>query len=368
MDMDNYLESPNDSILQKDIEEIAKNEEYEFEMLNNKTILITGATGLIGNQIVKALACVNRLRNLNIKILALIQEEKEAKEVFSSIWNKDFFETYEGDIQDNINYNHKIDYIIHAAGPTNSKFFITNPVETIDIAVLGTKNILELAKKNNIESMIYLSSLEVYGNNKDKEILSENDYGYIDILNTRSSYSEGKRMVECMCRAYFEEYNVPVKIARLAQTFGPGVNYNDKRVFAEFCRAVIEKKDIVLHTEGRTTRNYCYVKDVIYALFTLLLKGNSGESYNVSNKNTAISIKEMAELVCNIFLESEITVKTEIPEDISIYGYNPEAIVKLDSTKIESLGWHPTTDLENMFINTVKSMREKKEKNSKPKM
>ena len=360
--MEEYLESPDDSILQEDIEEIAKNREYNFEELNNKTILVTGATGLIGSQIVKVLACINRVKNMNIKIVAYVREEEKAKKIFSNLWNKVFFSICQGNIQDNIEYNNKIDYIIHGASPTNSKFFVSNPVETIDIALTGTKRVLELAMKNKIESMVYLSSLEVYGKNNDRETLKEDDYGYIDILNTRSSYSEGKRIVECMCRSYFEEYGVPVKIARLAQTFGPGVDYNDKRVFAEFCKAVLEKKDIILHTQGKTIRNYCYIKDSIYALFTILLKGNSGESYNVANKNTSISIKEMADLVCNIFPESQITVKIEIPENVAQYGYNPETIVKLDTTKIESLGWNPTTDMKTMFTNTIKSMSERKNK------
>lgn len=359
--MEEYLESPDDSILQKDLEDIAKNEEYDFEKLNNKTILVTGATGLIGSQIVKAIVCINRIRKINIKVLAFVHDIEKAKKIFSKIWNNNCLEIYEGEIQENIEIREKIDYIIHGASPTNSKFFVTNPVETIDVAVLGTKKILELAKKNNIESMVYLSSLEVYGKNDEKKIISENDYGYIDILNTRSSYSEGKRIVECLCRSYFEEYSVPVKIARLAQTFGPGVNYNDKRVFAEFCKAVIEKRDIVLHTEGRTTRNYCYIKDAIYAIFTILLKGKSGESYNVANKDTTISIKDMANLVCETFKESEIKTIINIPENIAEYGYNPEVIIELNSEKIEKLGWHPTIDLKTMFINTVKSMKERKE-------
>ena len=359
LDMEEYFESPNDTVLQSDIEEIARNEEYNFEDFNNKTILVTGATGLIGSQIVKTLTCINRIRKMNIKIIAFVRNKEKAERIFSNLLNKPFFVVLEGDIQNYIDYNGRIDYIIHAASSTDSKYFVTNPVETINTVFTGTKNILDFAKRNTIKGMIYLSSLEVYGKDKEKEVFTENDYGYIDVLNARSSYSEGKRMAECMCRAYFEEYDIPVKIARLAQTFGPGVDYNDRRVFAEFCRAAIEKRDIVLHTEGRTVRNYCYIKDAICAIFTILLKGNSGESYNVANKKTAISIKEMADLVCNTFPDSKINVRIEIPEDISQYGYNPEAVVKLDTTKIENLGWNPTTDLKNMFLNTVKSMKEK---------
>lgn len=355
----NQLESKNDSVLQKDIEEISNNSDYNFEQLNNKTVFITGAAGLIGSQIVKALACINRLRNLNIKIVAFVRNEEKAKKVFEDILDREYFEICSGDILDVIKYDKKVDYIIHGASPTESRFFVSNPVETIDIAVNGTKNILEYAKKNKIESMVYLSSLEVYGKNSAKELVSENDYGYIDILNVRSSYSEGKRIVECMCKSYFEEYGVPVKIARLSQTFGTGVEYNDKRVFAEFCRAAMEKKDIILHTEGKTVRTYCYTKDAIYAILKLLLNGMSGEAYNVSNMNTAMSIKEMAELVCEIFPDDNITVKVEIPDDVGKFGYNPEMIIKLDTLKIEKLGWKATTDLKEMFINMRNSIEQR---------
>ena len=355
----NQLESKNDSVLQKDIEEISNNKDYNFEQLNNKTVFITGAAGLIGSQLVKALACINRLRNLNIKIVAFVRNEEKAKKVFEDILDREYFEICTGDILDTIKYEKQVDYIIHGASPTESKYFVSNPVETIDIAINGTKNILEYAKKNKVESMVYLSSLEVYGKNESKEIVSENDYGYIDILNVRSSYSEGKRMVECLCKSYCEEYGVPVKIARLSQTFGTGVEYNDKRVFAEFCRAAMEKKDIILHTEGKTVRTYCYTKDAIYAILKLLLSGMSGEAYNVSNMNTAISIKEMAELVCEIFPDDNITVRVEIPDDIEKFGYNPEMIIKLDTSKIEMLGWKATTDLKEMFINMRNSIEQR---------
>ncbi len=353
------LESQNDIVLQRDIEEIANNMSYQFEKLDNKTIFITGASGLIGSQIVKSLACINRIRHLSIKIVAFVRNIENARNIFENILDKDFFEIVSGDINNNISYNGKIDYIIHTASATDSKYFVSNPVETIDTAILGTRNVLKLAKDNKIKSMVYLSSLEVYGKNENKELICEEDYGFIDFLNVRSSYSESKRMVECMCKSYFEEYGVNVKIARLSQTFGPGVKYNDNRVFAEFCRSVIEKKDIALHTEGRTIRTYCYTKDAVYAIFRIMLDGISGEAYNVSNIDTAISIKDMAQLVCDTFPMSNIKVKIEVTEDIKKFGYNPEMIIKLETKKIEKLGWKPTTNLKEMFINTIKSLEER---------
>ena len=164
-------------------------------------------------------------------------------------------------------------------------------------------------------------------------------------------------MVECLCVSYAKEYNVPVKVARLSQTFGAGVEYNDGRVFAEFARCAMEKKDIVLHTQGNTIRTYCYTKDAVEALLYILVKGNVGEAYNVTNMDTAVSIKEMGQLVCDIFPESGIKVTIDIPEDVASFGYNPEMVVRLDSTKLMELGWKATTDLSQMFKRLVESMK-----------
>lgn len=156
-------------------------------------------------------------------------------------------------------------------------------------------------------------------------------------------------MVECLCASYAKEYGVPVKVARLSQTFGPGVDYEDGRVFAEFARCALEKRDIVLHTEGNTVRTYCYTKDALSGILYILLKGNTGEAYNVTNMDTAVSIREMAELVCKTIGAGEIKVTVDIPEDICSFGYNPEMVIRLDSGKLMNLGWTPTVGIEEMY-------------------
>lgn len=350
------LESPEDEVLQEDLEKIAKSE-VPFSDLNGKTVFVTGATGLIGSQVVKAILCSNRLNGTDISVIACVRNKAKAETVFESVLSDEHFSIYEGDINAAISYEGKVDYIIHGASATSSKYFVSNPVETIHTAIDGTTNVMEFAKKKHVESVVYLSSLEVYGTPaENQEMITEKDYGYIEPLSTRSSYSEGKRMVECLCVSYGEEYKVPVKIARLSQTFGAGVDYSDGRVFAEFARCAIEKKDIVLHTTGKTVRSYCYTADAVKALLFILLKGQNGEAYNVTNMKTAISIYDMGQLVCDTFSDSEIKVKVEIPEDISSFGYNPEMIIRLDSSKLEKLGWNAEVDLSEMFKRLVKSM------------
>lgn len=358
------IESPDNPVLQEDIERLAKKAEL-FSALRGSRVFVTGATGLIGSQVVKTLLSLNRLHGFEIKVAALVRSEEKAKRVFPYASGRTDLELVFGDMGNPLEYEGEIDYIIHGASVTSSKFFVSNPVETIDIAVNGTKRVLELAKEKKVKGMVYLSSLEVYGiPPAECETVSEKDYGYIDPLSVRSSYSEGKRMIECLCVSYAKEYGVPVKIARLSQTFGAGVEYQDGRVFAEFARAVIEKRDIVLHTEGKTVRSYCYTTDAVAAIFTILIKGGVSEAYNVTNMQTAVSIYEMAELVCGLRPETGIRVIKEIPEDVSGFGYNPEMVIRLNSKKLEELGWEATVGLKEMFERLIADFEFHEDKNA----
>lgn len=351
------LESPDNAILQEDIEQaVAQN--LPLEELKDSRVFVTGATGLIGSQVIKFLLCLNRLKKMNITVIAFARNEAKAKKVFPYLEEEENLILALGDISGAIEYNGEVDYILHGASPTSSKYFVSNPVETITTAFDGTRYVLDFAREKKVRGVVYLSSLEVYGTpGENAGMITEKDYGYIEPLSIRSSYSEGKRIIECLCVSYAEEYNVPVKIARLSQTFGAGVEYNDGRVFAEFARCAIEGKNIVLHTEGKTVRSYCYTMDAVTALLIILLKGSAGEAYNVTNMETAISIYDMAKLVCDLQPEAGISVEKDIPEDLASFGYNPEMVIRLDSTKLQELGWKPTVDLQGMYKRLIASMK-----------
>ncbi|MGN0709028.1 MAG: NAD-dependent epimerase/dehydratase family protein, partial [Anaerovoracaceae bacterium] len=236
--------------------------------------------------------------------------------------------------------------------------------ETIHAILDGTDSALRAAAGLKVSGFLYTSSLEVYGRPDDNgKWIDESGYGAIDSTSTRSCYSEGKRLAECLCASYADEYGVPAKIIRLSQTFGPGVKYSDGRVFAEFARCVIEGRDIVLRTQGRTVRNYCYTRDAVKAMLLVLLRGNSGEAYNAANHDTVCSIREMAELASGLG-DKPVNVKIEIPEDIEKYGYNPEAKIRLDSSKLAALGWTPEVGIEEMFKRLISSMKVSAEKNA----
>lgn len=323
----------NNSIFEEDIKNIIN--DFDMSVFDGKTILVTGATGLIGK------LCVKSLLNsgYNTQVIALVRDEEKAKNIFGESKRLTYLVQ---DINQRINTTRRVDYIIHAASTTSSKDFVEKPVETIYTAINGSRNVLEFAKNKQLEGMVYLSSLEIYGVNE-KENIKERDYGYIDILNPRSSYSESKKMVETMCISYGTEYGVPVKIARLAQTFGAGVSISDNRVFAQFAKAIINKENIILHTKGETKRNYCYTTDAVRGIFTILTKGENNNAYNVANENSYCSISEMAHL-----LENEYT-KVEYKIDEVNRGYNPTVKIALNTEKLNALGWEAKVNLKEMF-------------------
>ena len=262
-------------------------------------------------------------------------------------------------VRNKIVVDENIDYIIHGASITGSKEFVDFPVETIYTGIDGTKNVLEFAKEKKIKGMVYLSSLEVYGiTDPDKKSIQEHEYGYIEQMLPRSSYSEGKRMAECLCVAYGHEYGIPVKVARLAQTFGPGVSYADNRVFAQFARCAIEENDIVLKTKGETYRNYCYVRDAITGIFCVLTHGKINEAYNIANKKTGISICDMAHMVSEKIAKNKIKVVFDLGDDLAKLGYGPTIKIALDTSKLENLGWKAEIELEEAFERMIESMKE----------
>lgn len=351
-----FLECKMD-ILEKDINEIVLNCKFLKE-LEKSSVLVTGSTGLIGSILVKTL-----LKNKNIKVYACYRNPDKFQSVFKNYFCDNFIPICSDILNLDIS-NLNIDYIVHGASITDSKTFVEKPVETLNIAIDGTRNILNQCINKNIKSFIYLSSLEVYGTfNSCDEIknVTENDAGYINTMSVRSSYSEGKRIVENICSSYCSEYKIPIKVARLCQTFGAGVLYNDNRVFAQFARAIIENKNIILKTKGETVRNYCYTTDAISGIITVLVKGKVGEAYNIANMKTTISIVNMAKLLCSSFPNSKTKIIFELSGDATKLGYNPIVKLQLDSSKLESLGWNANVSLEEAYKRLIEYMRNSRE-------
>lgn len=308
----------------------------DLEALRNSTLFITGGTGLVGFNVLQELTRVSD--RLNLRILALVRDPARAAAKFAAFGDR--VTLIAGDVQDTLSIDEPIDYIIHGASPTASRFFVEQPAETILTAVGGTRNMLELARQKQVRGMVYLSSMEVYGTVNDPRVLTEADLGYVDPLQVRSSYPEGKRLCENLCVAYHSEYGVPVRIARLVQTFGPGIPANDTRVVVQFIRSALANEAIAIKASGESARMYLYTFDAVSALLTLLTAGESGTAYNVANKDSYSSIKELAATVMELFgATAEVRTNTGTAEERRMYP--PDSYLRLDVSRLEGLGWRP---------------------------
>lgn len=335
-------------VFEEDLNRIAQ--ELKELKLKNKFFFITGATGLVGSVLVKALAFANDHYDLKNRIVAQVRNPQKAEKVFDGYAGITYCV---GDVRDTISYPGNVDYIIHAASETKSKNMIEFPVETLWTALSGAKNLLDFACEKKIEKMVFLSSMEAFGTVDGNQRTPEEKLGYIDLRKVRSCYPESKRMIENMCVCYSSEYGVPVTIARLAQTFGAGVPSTDTRVFAQFAHSVIGNTDIVLHTTGESCGNYVYTADAATAIFRLLRNGAVGECYTVANEDSSMKIKEMAELVANRIAGGKIHVIIDIPEGMQ-FGYAADVKLRLDSSKIQKLGWNPVINLEESYRRLIR--------------
>lgn len=345
-----------DPVLQEDLERIASSDDIDWEKLKGRSVLITGATGLIGSLLARALICASVQRGLNLEVIAAVRSREKAERLFQN-YREDGLKIVVCDMLAPLQVEGLVDYIFHTASVTASKEFVEHPVETIATMLHGTEHVLELARKKSTQSVVYLSSMEIYGVvDPDRYIVRETDYGYIDPLQVRSSYSEGKRMAEGLCGAYAHEYHVPVKTARLAQTFGAGIARNENRVFAQFARSIMEGTDIVLHTDGSKAHCYCYTSDAVLGLLTVLLRGENGEAYNISNETTFGTIRGMAEMLIEAHPESGSKLVFDIPEDANQYGYAPTSRMMINAEKLNALGWKAKVSLPEMFERLMKSM------------
>ena len=312
---------------------------------------ITGATGYIGSMLVKHIG----QQEGNDKIIALVRNRDKAQKLFPT-----GVDIIQWDLSGRISVKEiktSCDYIIHCASCTQSSEMTVHPVEVIKSIVNTTQSVLELAGNCGIKSMVYLSSMEVYGrlDCSDGHKAAEEELGDIAILNARSCYPLGKRMAENICYSYYKEYGIPVKIARLAQTFGKGVPRSDNRVFVQFARAARQGTDIVLHTKGCSMGNYCGIHDAVRGILTILKKGADGEAYNVVNEENTMSVREMAELVAERTAKGKIKIRYEIPED-NIYGYAPETGLRLSGKKLAELGWEPAESLQKMYSDMMEEI------------
>lgn len=337
-------------IIQQDVENIIG--QLNTENCRNKTFLISGATGAIARYFVYTLMELNRkYADVQCKVVALCRNRQKAEELFKDYKDSDLIFLIQS-VEQKIIYEGKIDYIIHAASNSATRLFYSNPVETSCANIIGTVNLLELAREKKAEGFLFLSSGAIYGDESQAPSdIREDEYYAIDPLEAGNCYALSKKMAENLCASYYSEFGVPAKIVRIAHTYGPGIDLEDGHVYSDFVKAILNNEDIVIRGSGMQKRAFCYITDAMKAFFLILFSGQSGEAYNMINNSQFISIKELAErLFQGMDIKKDILVKGKEEEDCSNQ-------VSLSSEKLEKLGWKPCVDVVEGFSRTVESKR-----------
>ncbi len=338
-------------LYQKDLCDTAEYIQKKWEINRRIKILIIGATGLIGSFLVDALLYYNHHVRYQFDIYAMGRSILRLKRRFS--YAESSIHLWEHDINWPLKTDEDFDYIFHLASNADPGKYALYPFETITTNILGSVNVINYAKEHLNSKILFTSSMESYGEN-DGRNLCETDYGRINHNNIRSGYPESKRISELLYRSAVKEYGIAVYIARLGYIYGPTMIDDDNKVVAEFIRAAVNKKDILLKSEGTQRRTYCYVADAVCGMLMLMVSGIVGEVYNIADKKSLITIRQLGEIISEKF-GVRLIMKYEIDAKKKTID-KTDMILNMD--KIEKLGWKAKTEIAEGINKTVRILRE----------
>lgn len=333
---------------QEDLKQIAS---YIPPSETPRSVLITGASGLIGSLLVDAFLWNNNNNGGNDTVYALSRTEKKLTERFRYAENDSHLVILAKDITKPLDDDKTFDYIVHAASNADPGTYALYPVETVQTNIIGTTNVLEYAVHHPGTRVLFTSTMEVYGTMPDGTSSTEDMYGLIDFNSIRSGYPESKRVSEILCRSYVEEYGADALVTRLGYIYGPTMTDSDNKVVAQFIRKAINKENIVLKSKGEQRRSYCYASDTVSGIVCALFCGEKGQAYNVSNRDSVITIAEMAQVAAKI---AGTSVEFDLPSEIEIKGSSKSQDAVLDEGKLRELGWAPKYSFEEGVSRTVK--------------
>ena len=343
-------------IVQEDLEKIIGSDLpwLEFE---GRTVLISGANGFLPAYMVETLLALNEERlTRRVKVIGLVRDGQRALTRLGEYVGKGDLRLIVEDVCKPFSIDERVDYVVHAASQASPKYYGVDPVGTLSANVLGTHNMLSIAHDHRAKGFMFFSSGEVYGQVTEDRIPTREDwYGYMDPTDLRSCYGESKRLGETMCVSWFHQYGVPAKIVRPFHTYGPGMRLDDGRVFADFVADILNGRDIVMKSDGSARRAFCYLADAVLGFFTVLLRGQDGQAYNIGNDRAEVSVLELAQRLVALFPEKGLKVVQK--EGTVVSGYVGSRISRScpDISKARSLGWEPQTSIEVGFTRTIRS-------------
>lgn len=325
--------------------------------LKGKRILVTGATGMLCSSIVDLFLFLNHEFDYGIKVYLAGRSRDLSLERFSSFSQDDSIEFvyFDATELEHVEFGSEIDYIIHGASNASPELYIQRPVDTMLANILGLSKMLDLAKDQGAQRLLYVSSSEVYGQKADSRPFKEEDYGYLDILHTRAGYPSSKRAGESLCVAYYMQHNVDVAIVRPGHIYGPSIRDSDNRASAQFTRQAVAGDAVEVKSKGSQLRSYCYSLDSASAVITVLLEGETANAYNISNPNSICTISEIAEAIAHA---AGVSLRYDQFDGLFVANNSLMENSSLKSDKLQALGWKPAFDLELGTRRMIATLRE----------
>ncbi len=336
---------------QEDVKYVA-NLDLPWDKLKNKSIMISGATGLIGSMLIDVIMMKN-LKGLNCIVYALGRSKTKMFNRFEYCFDNSYFNFIEYDVNKKLEMNSilKIDYILHLASNTHPMQYATDPIGTITTNIIGVQNLLDFAVEHKTTRFAFASSNEIYGENRgDVEKFDEKYCGYIDCNTTRAGYPESKRCGEALCQAYVAQKGLDIVIPRLTRTYGPTLLKTDTKALSQFIHKGIAAEDIVLKSEGNQYYSYLYVMDSVSGLLTVLLKGKCGEAYNIADEASDVTLKDLAKIIAD-YVDKNVIFK--LPDVVESAGYSKATKARLDSAKLNKLEWKARYDINTGLRRTI---------------
>ncbi len=344
-------------IIREDLERIVA-EPLAWEKLRGKKVLISGINGLIASYIARTVFYLNDEKQMGIKLYGIARNEEKTRKKWGEVLERADFHMIYQDVTLPPQTDEPIDIIIHAASQTGPDQFVNDPVGTAMGNVLGTYQLLEYGRTHNAQQFLILSTREIYGKGS-LDFVTEEQYGVVDPTSVRSCYPESKRMAETLCVSYRQQYHIDARIVRIAHTYGPGMLLSDGRVVGDFLGNVVNRENIVMNSDGSGTLALTYISDVVAGIFYTLLQFKE-HVYNVSNSEETVSVKQLAETLCELFADYGIELIMHIP-DQKPAGYLNYKLGFLQSDKAMAEGWKPRVDLRSGMQRTVRYYEEMKE-------
>lgn len=351
----NIIDNP---LYKEDIKNVL-NRKLPWQKLKNSSVLITGATGFMGSFLVDVLMMLNKEYNVNCKVYALGRNVQKAEKRFDYCYGMKEFQFIQYDINKPFVRHdiEEVDFVLHLASNTHPISYATDPIGTITTNIIGAQNIFEFAYSHRAKRCVYASSNEVYGENRgDVELFKETYCGYIDCNSMRAGYPESKRCGEALCQAYIKQRGMDIVIPRFTRSYGPTLQDDDSKAISQFFHKALNDEDIVLKSKGTQFYSYTYVADAICGLLYVLLLGEKGEAYNISDLSSDIMMIDLANLIAK---QANKKVVFQVPDEIESSGYSKATKARLDSTKIKELGWSAMYSITEGVQRTYNILKQK---------